>query len=406
MNSHSDAREFDLTAIGTTIRLRVIGAGRDEVADHLLEAWRRCAVREVTETTETTATTPAILVALDPDEDLHREVWAEKGVAGDTIEAVSGVLVPAVTFHAVDTSRGQLVMIHAAGLADPETGRTAVLVGASGAGKSTACQVLGQRLGYVTDETIAIGSDLVPRKFEKPISLFPEGRTWGKHQHSPDSLGLVEPPELLSLGPIVMLKRNSSAPQLPEVRLLDTPEAIALMVLQSSYTGELDQPMHRFAEVVHAATAAVEITYREAEDLVPVITELLATPAREAQPGLLPQPPLSELNYDVAPYGLPFRRTPVVDFYAENLGGVAMTTDGRVIALSAISTRVMTLIGDDTAHVPAVAAALTDEFGVPPHVIPEGATQVSEVPDEERTLRMTDDIIAELISNGLVEHVE
>jgi hypothetical protein len=394
-------REFDLDAFGVTVRLRVAGSGLNEVADHLLHQWARCNIREVT--AETAPDGPVLLVALDEDEALHERVWELQGVAGETLEIVSNLLVSAVTFRAIDHLRGQLLMVHAAGLADPTTGRTAVLVGDSGTGKSTACRVLAQHLGYVTDETVAITTSAEVLHYPKPISLFPEGRTWGKNQHSPDDLGLQPAPESLSLGPILLLQRSESASSTPEVLDLPIGEAIARLGEHASYVGELEAPLHHLARTIRAATATLHVTYRDAEDLLPVLTELLAIDESPALPEPLPQPPLSDLDLDVLPYGLKFGRLPILDVYSDDEGGAAMTLDGRVIALSAMAARTMTLVGEGFTTVAEVAAALSAEFGAPPErELADGEVWSS----EEVALRHTDDIVADLIANGLVSHLD
>lgn len=51
---------------------------------------------------------------------------------------------------------GTLLMLHAGAVSDPVTGRSLVYVAAGGTGKTTLTRRLGQRFGYLTDETVGI----------------------------------------------------------------------------------------------------------------------------------------------------------------------------------------------------------------------------------------------------------
>ncbi len=392
----ADPRTLELTAFGVPVRIRVGGRGRDEAAEQILTAWARCGVRELSPAEAAAEFSGASVGAvLDPDEAVHELAWEQNSAAAETVEILASVFTSAVTMKAIEAARAKLVMVHAAGLADLETGRTAILVGASGAGKSTVSRTLGKHFGYVSDETIAFTEQRGVLPYPKPLALMPTDRDWGKIQHSPESLGLLAAPADLSLGAIVFLSRSVDGPETPEVREVPVAEAIALIGEQTSYFAELDRPLHRVAELVRAAGPAVQVAYREAEDLLPVLTDLLARPL-PAEPPPAPQvpPSLAELDYDIEPFGKRFTRSDLLDFYVDDDAAVALTLDGRAIVLSALASRVMTLIGEGETTVAHLAAVLTDEFGEPP------------VDYDNPALRLADDVVADLIGNGLVYHLD
>jgi hypothetical protein len=75
------------------------------------------------------------------------------------------------------------------------------------------------------------------------------------------------------------------------------------------------------------------------------------------------------------------RRLPVLDEYVED-GDAALFVDGRVIALSALATRVLHVVGEDVMGVEQVAQALVDAFGPPP----DGGAAMGETLDAVRQL--------------------
>src|ERR671912_297894 len=134
----ADVMELLVDAFGVIVPLRVRGA---ELAAAVREAWRDAL-------TDREAGVSPLTVAIGTNTPAQ--------VRGADIEEVLHHLSPAVTTHALVARAGQLMMLHAAALADPRTGATAVLVAASGTGKTTASRTLGKRFIYLSDETAAI----------------------------------------------------------------------------------------------------------------------------------------------------------------------------------------------------------------------------------------------------------
>src|SRR5690242_4779685 len=99
-------------------------------------------------------------------------------------------------------------MLHAAGLASDDGG-TVALVAGSGTGKTTAGRLLGRSLGYVSDETIAVEHDLTVRPYAKPLSIVTDPTVpTGKHEESPDDLGLRPAAPVLRLAAVAVLERR------------------------------------------------------------------------------------------------------------------------------------------------------------------------------------------------------
>ncbi|MGD3860664.1 hypothetical protein QT580_22560, partial [Xanthomonas citri pv. citri] len=117
-------------------------------------------------------------------------------------------LTTAVTLAGIERHRGRSLMFHAAGLADPVTGGTAVLVAASGTGKTTAARRLGHDLGYVSDETVCVdAADLGIAPYPKPLSVV-RGPGEPKEQVSPDDLGLRPLRGPAALRALLLLERD------------------------------------------------------------------------------------------------------------------------------------------------------------------------------------------------------
>ncbi len=165
------------------------------------------------------------------------------------------------------------VMLHAAGVSTDDGG-TVALVAASGTGKTTAGRVLGRRLGYVSDETVAVEPDLTVRAHPKPLSIVvdPASPTV-KHERSPDDLGLRRAPDSLRLSAVVVLERSDAAvvPSLEPIGLVD---AMGVVLPQTSALPHLDRPLDRLARVLAAGHGPYRLRYRDIDDCVDLVTEL------------------------------------------------------------------------------------------------------------------------------------
>ena len=192
-----------------------------------------------------------------------------------------------VTLAAIEARRGQLWMLHAAGIAD-EAGRVIALVGPSGQGKTTSSRMLGAHYGYVSDETIGIAPDGSVVPYRKPLSVIEPGAP-AKVQRPPSELGLRPLPEApLRLAGLVLLDRRPDAADTAVVEECDLGEVLDELVAQTSYIADLPNPLRTIAAQLAAIGGIHRVTYREAETL-PAALQLLF---QEPNPVELAEPPV------------------------------------------------------------------------------------------------------------------
>lgn len=250
----SDSARLPTTAAAVVARVSAFGVvvpirAGDHLREPVLDAWRD-ALTDAEPTTD-----PVDADGLDAASVLHH-------------------LSPAVTTRAIDAMAGELVMLHAAALADPISGRTAVLVAASGTGKTTASVTLGETFAYLTDETAAITRDGVVLPYRKPLSIIDGSHV--KKQIAPSVLGLQLSCIDAHLSALLVIERDPDHEGPPAVERLETVDAIAAIAPQSSYLPSMDKPLHRLAELIHLVGGAHHVTYAESADLEPLLARLLA----------------------------------------------------------------------------------------------------------------------------------
>lgn len=178
-------------------------------------------------------------------------------------------LSPAVTREIIGAQAGRLIMLHAAALADPRTGAAAVLVAPSGTGKTTAAMTLGRTFAYLTDETAGITEGGEVLAYRKPLSVI-ESPLF-KTQTAPSGMGLITEATAGRLAALYILERDPNHHGFPDVVALGTIDALAELAPEVSFLGRFDRPLHRLADVLHRAGGAKRVTYREAQDLAPLL---------------------------------------------------------------------------------------------------------------------------------------
>jgi hypothetical protein len=264
-------------------------------------------------------------------------------------ESMLAALSMDVTLAALKQRAGDLLMLHAAGLATDD-GRVVVLVGPSGRGKTTASRVLGRDFGYVSDESVGIDADGRVLPYRKPLSII-EDHGHLKAQRSPGELGLRPLPDRpLRVAALVLLERDAGIAE-PSLEILDAAEGIVGLAQQASFLGRLPHPLLTLSSHVAAVGGVHRVTYRDAASLAPTIAQLAArTPSLPATPGDSELDRISPLPMgggaataasrdEPAPT---YRRVPVLD--ARRLEGdrvVLLVQDGekatRVIVLDGIA---------------------------------------------------------------------
>lgn len=243
-----------VTALGVDIRIDCEDA---DLALHVRDAWADAVT--VGDGSHGSSLTVGLSTACD--------------VTGRDVAEMLHHLSPAVTARAIAARAGELVMLHAAALADPDTGATAVLIAASGTGKTTAASTLGQHLVYVTDETAGIDREGVLVPHRKPLSIIRSGHL--KDQVSPTTLGLLVSDRPCHLAAMLVIERDPEHSGEPEVTVLDTIDALALIAPQASSLGRLDRPLQRIVDLIHVVGGVRHVRYAEASTLEPVIRNLL-----------------------------------------------------------------------------------------------------------------------------------
>ena len=181
-----------------------------------------------------------------------------------------------VTRMAVVERRTDLVMFHACALADPATGNAAVLYGPSGTGKTTLARTLCTDFVYLSDETAGVAPDLRLVPYLKPLSIIMNPGDALKEQVSPGRLGLIRPDRRsYSLRALVQLRRDATHQGDATLESLATVDALPELVAQTSYTRDLERPLHHLADLAHSVGGVHRATYAEAEQLRRVVRVLL-----------------------------------------------------------------------------------------------------------------------------------
>ncbi|MGI8523163.1 MAG: hypothetical protein ACR2K3_07610 [Nocardioides sp.] len=268
-----DRRALHLGVLGVRLDILVSGSQGDALYAALSDAWSWCRAEADGEAVV------ELQAWLDDDPDRVPELTVDhqvQVVGGHDLASVMHAISPAVTQRAVAAQAGRLLMLHAAVVAHPDTGGCAVLIGASGAGKTTLATALGRHFAYLSDETAAIDSELGVMPYPKPLSVLTHPGAELSEQVDPGSAGLQR---LRGATPrvraVVLLHRDPGHAGLPVVEPVAIVDALPELAAQTFYSRRLDRPLHRLAELARAAGGVRRVTYAEAPDLVPVIDEPL-----------------------------------------------------------------------------------------------------------------------------------
>lgn len=265
---------------GTTLSIAALGVRIDvdltpmEPSDRarFRAAWRRSTVPD------DRAEPAAARVGIDSPAKMSYE---------ETADRLSGRM----TIAAITENAGKLIMLHAAGLAEPGTGRTVAFVGPSGRGKTTVTRVLGQHWDYVSDETVGIDPvtlEVFPHP--KPLSVKVDDGT-PKDQVDADLLGLGPTPDRCTLAKVVLLERDPGHLGPPELVASDIPSAIGTLTSESSFFAQWEDPLGVSASLLAATGGAVRLRYADATDLVPLLPALIDTPGSTSWEVVEPAPP-------------------------------------------------------------------------------------------------------------------
>jgi len=110
----------------------------------------------------------------------------------------------------------------------------------------------------------------------KPLSIIAAPGDRLKEQVSPGRLGLMRPSDLTyRLRGLVQLRRDPDHRGDAELERLATVDGLPELVAQTSYTRQMERPLHELAELAHRVGGVRRVTYAEAEQLRPVVRSIL-----------------------------------------------------------------------------------------------------------------------------------
>lgn len=190
-------------------------------------------------------------------------------------------LASSLTMAGITQAAGSRLMLHAAGVADRGTGQVAVLVAASGTGKTTAAHRLcSTEFGYVSDETVSIGADDDVLPYPKPLSVVIDGDSpQHKSQHGPDELDLQPCPAQPHAALFALLERDrdaeaepGAAPALERVPLMD---GLLELIPQTSALPAMRRPLQTLAGALQRAGGVWRLRYREVEETATLLRDAL-----------------------------------------------------------------------------------------------------------------------------------
>jgi hypothetical protein len=263
-----------LEALEVGFEVICAGSGAAELARAVEDAWDSCLVNP-----DDGASRPdeVITLLLEEDHDRLAMLAGQSQLFGSDLATVMDRLSPMITRIAVTSRREDLVMVHACAVGDPQTGSAVVLFGPSGTGKTTLARTLCTDLAYLSDETAAISEDdlrIVP--YPKPLSIIVRRGDELKEQMSPARLGLCDGDgTTYRLAALVQLCREADHQGEAVLELLAVVDALPELVSQTSYTRQMERPLHRLAGLALRVGGVHRVTYAEATQLRPIVRALL-----------------------------------------------------------------------------------------------------------------------------------
>jgi hypothetical protein len=261
-----------LKIIGDDVILDVDGAKADEVRSAVEDAWSWCTERRRSGI-GLDPQAPHIKVVLDEDPDVVADATQRGAIAATELPALMHLLTQAITVAGIDRQAGRFLMLHAAAVADPQSGRAVAVVAPAGVGKTTFARSMGRGRVYLSDETVALREDHTIVPYPKPLSLHTTGINH-KEQVGPQHAELVQPTGSCALAALWALERRDE-PTPARLEPLTTLEAITTIAPQLSYLSSLPRPLHRLASAIEAANGMSRVVYHEADDLQDLVDDAL-----------------------------------------------------------------------------------------------------------------------------------
>lgn len=265
-----------LRALGTDVDVHVGGYLREMTVQAVRDRWHLC-LRADDGTTGDGPPRTVRAVLEDPETPSGTvSAWSrgERDVRDQDPRRLLQRLTQAVTHEVIAARTGELLMLHAAALAHPGTGATAVFVAPGNTGKTTLCRTLGLSRSYVTDETVGVRRDGTVVPYPKPLSVRRPDWVGIKDETAPGDVGLTRPRVQPWLAGIVLLRRDPDEVGDPVVEELPLLDAVMALTPESSGFMRTDAPLQWLARVLERTGGARRVTYAEVADLEPLAADL------------------------------------------------------------------------------------------------------------------------------------
>lgn len=270
-----------LRVLGVDVDLRVRGSRPEELLEALRERWHLC-LRDETDP-DPQAAARAVVLDVEHRDDEHEGgpgsgAWRREGdvVVDQDRRRLLQRLTQSVTHAAITARTGELLMLHAAGLAHPDSGATAVFVAPGNTGKTTLCLTLGPARSYLTDETVGIRRNGSVAAYPKPLSVRRPDWVGVKDETAPGAVGLAPPKARPWVAGIILLDRRPGHEGPPLVQDLDLLDAVVALAPESSGFMRTDGPLRWLADVLERTGGARRVIYAEAGDLEPLVAQICA----------------------------------------------------------------------------------------------------------------------------------
>lgn len=249
-----------VSVLGTVVRILAPTA---ELHAEVVRVWRQCIVDGPAE--RRVGATTLATVTMRPPHDGSRDAQA------DTLRT----LTQDVTGAAIRARAGQLLMFHAGGLCDQETGASIVFVAPGGTGKTTLVRTLGPGRGYISDETIAVEFDRTIAPYSKPLSIRRPDAPGSKDEIPPEDLGLSLPAVQPWLAGIVVIRRDLEPGSGMTIEQLDILDALVMLTPETSSLAAVESPLKTLAGLVEVTGGLRLVRYYDARDLEPLVEDVL-----------------------------------------------------------------------------------------------------------------------------------
>lgn len=258
--------------LGSSVTLELDGSRAPELRAELEKAWNRSLSPLTAGAPENPST---ISVSWPPD-----TTSATDSPQTPTPEALQAQLVDLtqqITRKLIDARMGQLLMLHAGAVANPNNGSAAIFVAPGGTGKTTLTKLMGRDFAYLTDETVGLDPRTgVVLPYPKPLSVRPDDGSGIKSEISPDELGLRPTPTgAVRARYLFVLSRNGVGDAPATFEPLSASDFMLAVAPESSSLSKLPHPLNLLLSLWRSADTVARVTYREGSDVAEVVGRLL-----------------------------------------------------------------------------------------------------------------------------------